>query len=103
MIYLRSKKKYYFAVILIDILISSSFLVDYKKLLLSFGLKMLNEEPTGETSHSSSCIDHIFANMPHEVSTLKCTISDHYPLLVNTYLQRNFEINTPREYPDLKC
>ena len=83
--------------LIVDILVNSSFLVDYKNLLLSFGLKLLNEEFTRETTHSSSCIDHVFANMHHEVSTLKCTIKNHYALLVNTDLERHFEINTPRK------
>ena len=41
--------------------------------------------------------------MHHEVSTLKCTISDHYALLVNTDLERHFDFNTPRKYRDFKC
>ena len=41
--------------------------------------------------------------MLHDVSTLKCTISDHYALLVNTDLERHFEINTPRKYRVFKC
>ena len=84
----------------VDILVNSSFLVYYKNLLLSFGLKLLNEGPTRETTHSSSCIDKVYANMHHEVSTLKCTISDHNALLVKTDLERHFDINTPRKYRD---
>ena len=56
-----------------------------------------------EKPHSSSCIDHVSANMHHEVSTLKCTISDHYALLVITDLERHLEANTPRKYRDFKC
>ena len=78
--------------LIVDILVNYSFLVDYKNLLLSFGLKLLNEEPTRETTHSSSYIDHVFATMHHEVSTLKCTISDYYALLVNTDLERQFDV-----------
>ena len=87
----------------VDNLVNSSFLVDYKNLLLSIGLKLLNEEPTRETTHSSSCIDHVFANIYHEVSTLKCTIRDHYALLVNTDLERHFDMNTSRKYRDFRC
>ena len=41
--------------------------------------------------------------MHHEVSTLKCTISNHYALLVITDLERHFDFNTPRKYRDFKC
>ena len=41
--------------------------------------------------------------MHHEVSILKCTISDHYALLLNTDLERHFDINAPRKYRDFKC
>ena len=57
---------------------------------------MLHEEPTRKTNHSSSCFDHVFANMHHEVSISKCAISDHYTLLVNTNLELHFVTNTPR-------
>ena len=87
----------------VDNLVNSSFLVDYKNLLLSIGLKLLNEEPTRKTTHSSSCIDHVFANIYHEVSTLKCTIRDHYALLFNTDLERHFDMNTSRKYRDFRC
>ena len=62
----------------------------------------MNKEPTRETTHSSSCIGQVFANIHHEVSPLKYTISDHYATLVNTDLERHFEINTTRKYRDFK-
>ena len=57
----------------VDILVNSSFLFDYKNLLQSFGLKLLSEEPTRETTHSSSSIDHVF-----EYASRSINIEMHY-------------------------
>ena len=61
----------------IDIIGSQRNFIDYKNL-LSFDLEVQNIEPTRVTKISSTCIDHVFAAEETQVTTINCTISDHY-------------------------
>ena len=54
---------------------------NYKNLLLSFDLEVQNIEPTRVTKSSSTCIDHIIAAEETQVTTINCTISDHYGIM----------------------
>ena len=50
-----------------------------------FGLFQLVTEPTRQTEHSSTLIDHIYCNMPSNVisvKTPKVGISDHFPIFL---------------------
>ena len=65
----------------IDIISSQRNFIDYKDLLLSFDLEVQNIEPTRVTKTSSTCIDYIIAAEETQVTTINCTISDHYRLM----------------------
>ena len=54
---------------------------DYKNLPLSFDLEVQNIEPTRVTKSSSTWFDHIIAAEETQVTTISCTISDHYGLM----------------------
>ena len=46
-----------------------------------YGLKQLIKEPTRETLHTSTLIDHVVVNDPRNIvdsGILKITMSDHY-------------------------
>ena len=50
-----------------------------------FGLFQLVTEPTRQTEHSSTLIDHIYCNMPSNVISVKTPqvgISDHFPIFL---------------------
>ncbi len=59
----------------------SKSLNDYLELLRCFGLEMNNHDPTRVSQTSATCIDHYLSLTPSKVSTVKCSISDHYGLL----------------------
>ena len=65
----------------VDITGSQRNFIDYKNFLLSFDLEVQNIEPTRVTKTSSTCIDHIFAAEETQVTTINCTLSDHYALM----------------------
>ena len=65
----------------VDIIGNQRNFFDYKNLLLSFDLEVQNIEPTRVTKSSSTCIDQIIAAEETQVTTKKCTISDHYGLM----------------------
>ena len=65
----------------IDIIGNQRNFFDYKNFLLSFDLEVQNIEPTRVTKSSSTCIDHIIAAEETQVTTINCTISDHYGLM----------------------
>ena len=67
----------------VDIIGNQRNFFDYKNLLLSFDLEVQNIEPTRVTKSSSTCIDHIIAVEETQVTTINCTISDHYGLMCN--------------------
>ena len=62
----------------VDIIGSQRNFFDNKNLLLSCDLDVQNIEPTRVTKISSTCIDHIIAAEETQVTTINCTISDHY-------------------------
>ena len=65
----------------VDIIGSQRNFIDYQNLLLSFDLQIRNLEPTRVNNISSTCIDHIIAAEETQVTTINCTISDHYGLV----------------------
>ena len=65
----------------VDIIENQHNFFDYKNLLLSFDLEVQNIEPTRVTKSSSTCIDQIIAAEETQVTTINCTISDHYGLM----------------------
>ena len=65
----------------IDIIRSQRNFIDYKNPLLSSDLEVQNIEPTRVTKISGTCIDNIIAAEETQVTTINCTISDHYGLM----------------------
>ena len=65
----------------VDIIGNQRNFFDYQNLLLSFDLEVQNFEPTRVTKSSSTCIDHIIAAEETQVTTINCTISDHFGLM----------------------
>ena len=64
-----------------DMIGSQRNFIGYKNLLLSFDLEIQNTEPTGVSNISSTCNEHIIAAEKTHITTINCSISDHYGLM----------------------
>jgi exonuclease III len=63
----------------IDLLQSNKDIIAYKNILSTYNLKILNDQPTRVTSHSSTLIDHVISSryLDPEWETRNVTFSDH--------------------------
>lgn len=63
---------------------------EYLSTLAKHGFKAYIQSPTRVTNESSSCLDHMFVKIKHNIKNIKClsyilncNITDHYPVAIN--------------------
>ena len=59
---------------------SSLSVNQYFEILISFGLKIQNVEPTRESKISKTCLDHLITKREKRAESVKRSISNHYAL-----------------------
>ena len=67
---------------------TTSKVTDYVHSILSQGFNLFIDKPTRVTSHSATCIDHVYSNLPVEdieSVILESDVSDHYSTLTKVH------------------